>query len=160
MGDIKLANGKGIALIDDEDVGRIPLTGWHRHPQGYASHRWQRPDGTHTHILLHRLVMQAVKGQELDHINHDKLDCRKANLRFVTRAQNNQNWPGPLSVNKLGVKGVIKYRSRLYGHLFRASVQVAGKVIHRHGFRTLAEAELAAIDLRRMYHTHGPENRA
>lgn len=156
MAEIILANGKGVALIDDDDVGRIPLNGWHRHPQGYASHRWQRPDGKHTHILLHRWVMGAKNGQELDHVNHNKLDCRKANLRFVTRSQNNQNWPGPLAVNKLGVRGVIRYETKS-GERFRAAVQVNGKHIQKWGFRTLEAATDFAVALRRQHFTHSPE---
>lgn len=50
---------------------------------GYAS---TRIDGKNE--LIHRLVVGAKKGQIVDHINRNKLDNRKENLRIVTRQQN------------------------------------------------------------------------
>lgn len=46
--EIKLANGKGVALIDDEDAARIPLTGWYRHPQGRAAAELRKRYFTHS----------------------------------------------------------------------------------------------------------------
>ena len=158
MAEIYLANGKGVALIDDEDVGRIPLTGWYIHNQGYAQHRWRRPDGSHTHELLHRVVMNAKSGQELDHINHNRLDCRKSNLRLVTRSQNNENWPGAQSTNKLGIRGVMRYETK-GGPRFRASIQVRGKQMQKWGLLSLEEATAKAVALRREHFTHSPDNR-
>lgn len=40
---------------------------------------------------LHRLVMSAVTGEIIDHINRDTLDNRLSNLRKVTKLQNNVN---------------------------------------------------------------------
>lgn len=40
---------------------------------------------------MHRLIMNAKSNQEIDHINHNGLDNRKINLRFVTRSQNMAN---------------------------------------------------------------------
>ncbi len=43
-------------------------------------------------FLLHRFVIEANKGDPIvDHINGDKLDNRRINLRFVTSSQNAQN---------------------------------------------------------------------
>lgn len=41
--------------------------------------------------LLHREIMQAGSGQTVDHINSNKLDNRRANLRFVNSSQNASN---------------------------------------------------------------------
>ncbi|MCE5339610.1 MAG: HNH endonuclease [Planctomycetaceae bacterium] len=43
------------------------------------------------HIPLARFVMNAKKGQIVDHINRNPLDNRRCNLRFVTKRQNNLN---------------------------------------------------------------------
>ena len=51
---------------------------------------------------MHRIIMEAETGQEVDHINGDKLDNRKDNLRFCTHQQNMVNWN-----NK---RGKSKYR--------------------------------------------------
>ena len=58
-------------------------------------------------LYLHRLVMGCTKGDKtiIDHIDRNKIDCRKNNLRFVTRCQNNMN-SCVSSDNTSGIKGV------------------------------------------------------
>jgi len=43
------------------------------------------------HILLSRFIMDAKKGQIIDHINRKPLDNRRTNLRLVNKRQNNLN---------------------------------------------------------------------
>lgn len=40
---------------------------------------------------LHRLIMGAKKGEEVDHINHDRMDVRKKNLRLCKPSENAKN---------------------------------------------------------------------
>ena len=40
---------------------------------------------------VHRLIIQAKSGQEVDHRNHNGLDNRRSNLRIATRQQNGFN---------------------------------------------------------------------
>lgn len=54
---------------------------------GYAARNGLK-DGKRYSIYMHRVVMNAQPGEIVDHINHDRLDNRKANLRLVTKAQN------------------------------------------------------------------------
>jgi HNH endonuclease/AP2 domain len=42
-------------------------------------------------VYLHRFVMGAPKGMDVDHKNHDTLDCTRPNLRICTRSENLQN---------------------------------------------------------------------
>lgn len=81
-------------------------------------------------FLLHRFVMEANKGDpKVDHINGDKLDNRKVNLRFVTSIQNAQN--------KLKKKGTssqyIGVRKRVYNYGIRwtSKIQINGKAIEK-----------------------------
>ena len=62
-------------------------------------------------LLLHRLIMDAKKGQQVDHINRNSLDNRKENLRFCTSSQNLQN--SRLSKkNTSGYKGVYFFKNQ------------------------------------------------
>lgn len=58
-------------------------------------------------IYLHRLIMGCIKGDGtiIDHIDRNKVDCRKSNLRFVNNSQNTMN-SCIRSDNTSGVRGV------------------------------------------------------
>lgn len=80
-------NVRSYALIDDIDW---PLAAyrWSQHSAGYAYRMVKRQA-----IYLHREVMGLSYGDgtECDHINGDRLDCTRNNLRTGTTAQNRQN---------------------------------------------------------------------
>lgn len=86
-------------------------------------------------VRMHRLIMGALPGQIVDHINGDGLDNRRENLRIVSRAQNNQNARCFTGASKF--KGVAKHH---YTHKWRAYISVGGRQVHL-GFFT---EELAA----------------
>lgn len=48
-------------------------------------------NGVKKNILLHRWIMDAPKGMDIDHISHDTLDNRRSNLRITSRQGNMQN---------------------------------------------------------------------
>jgi len=54
---------------------------------------------------LHRFILKAKTNELVDHINHDKFDCRDENIRICTRSQNMMNTIIP-STNTSGFKGV------------------------------------------------------
>ena len=76
------------ALVDDEDYEVVNSYSWHVLRNGYAI---ARVKGTTKKILMHRLIMNAPSDKKIDHINQDKLDNRKENLRFATVAENARN---------------------------------------------------------------------
>ena len=86
---IPLPNGL-FAKVDDQDYHLVEHK-WHRHSAGYAQRHL--PDGRKE--KMHRDIMGLVPGDglQVDHINMDKLDNRRENLRIVTHAQNGQNRP-------------------------------------------------------------------
>ncbi len=78
----------GAALISLEDVPKVEGIPWFLTNQGYASCR-RMPSPKR--IMMHRLIMGAPDGMCVDHINHNKLDNRRQNLRIVTKAFNNHH---------------------------------------------------------------------
>lgn len=57
-------------------------------------------------VLVHRFILGAIRGQQVDHINGDSLDNRRCNLRFATQSQNMANMKGGRRPNKTRFKGV------------------------------------------------------
>lgn len=148
--EIDLVNDKGTALIDVEDAHKVSGYKWYLHRGGYA-YRNLLIGGRHRFCLLHRLITSAPRGSEVDHLNHNKLDCRKSNLRVVDKSRNMQNRKGADRRNKLGLRGVIAYRTKA-GIRYRASVQLFGrKCVYRHGITTPEEAAVVAAELRSRY---------
>ena len=74
--------------IDLEDLGKIQTGKWsfQNGNKGYCI----RIINTKT-TLLHHIILGRSDGFEVDHINGDRMDNRKDNLRFVTSAQNKMN---------------------------------------------------------------------
>lgn len=105
---IKLSGkrGEGLSILVDDDVGEVVSDAkWFLATGGYAySNRLG---------LLHRLVMSPTDFEVVDHINGDKLDNRRANLRVCSqkdnmRNQKKRNYKNPSSP----YKGVRLYKSR------------------------------------------------
>jgi len=75
-------------IFDLEDYELISERIWTRNKQGYFISKYR----THKNqILLHRLIIGSPKGMDIDHINGDKQDNRRLNLRITTRQQNSFN---------------------------------------------------------------------
>lgn len=73
-------------LVDDEDFEKVNKFKWNLNQKGYV-----RGTARAGRNRLHRYLMQCPKGLEIDHINGDKLNNRKENLRICTCSQNSKN---------------------------------------------------------------------
>lgn len=71
-------------MVDDDDFERLSHNRWHRHPQGYAWRKTSKGAGKTITLLMHRVVMNAPAGMEVDHIHGNKLDNRKSELALIT----------------------------------------------------------------------------
>ena len=80
------------ALIDAEDYDALARWSWALNDKGYAQ-RSTTVRGKRINHRMHREILGLVAGDglEVDHINGDPLDNRRANLRIVTHAENHQN---------------------------------------------------------------------
>lgn len=95
MKKIPLTQGK-FAIVDDADFEWLNQFSWHYHNLGYA----RGANG-----FMHRLINNTPVGLETDHMNQDKLDNRRSNLRSVTASVNQSNKPISRN-NTSGVQGV------------------------------------------------------
>jgi len=113
--EIPLTRGK-VAIVDDEDYEVVSAFKWHCTSHGYASR--VNPE-TKKREYLHRFLVKPSVGNVVDHINHDKLDNRRSNLRECTQKQNMHNGRGVAGTSRY--KGVSykpgrrkPWRARLY----------------------------------------------
>src|SRR3990167_10756872 len=104
MKKVKLTKGR-FAIVDDEDFEWINQWKWWYTTRGYAVREEKRKL-----IFMHRLINKTLLGFDTDHVNRNKLDNRKKNLRTVTRSQNFMNL-NPRKNNSSGVIGVQKNKN-------------------------------------------------
>lgn len=126
------------AIVDDEDYGMFAQHRWYMANIGYAMRRpWKAPCQ-----YLHRLIAGAKKGEFVDHLNGNKLDCRRCNLRIATRSQNQMN-RGVQRNNSLGLKGISfdKRRGKFYARIVTEGVKT-----HLGTFSTKEEAKIAYVE--------------
>lgn len=90
----QLILAKGVVIYDDQDHELIDQYRWHVSDLGYAVWRG-RVDGVQKTIRMHRLIMQCPDKLVVDHLNHNRLDNRRANLRICTQAENTRNRKEP-----------------------------------------------------------------
>jgi hypothetical protein len=130
--EIKLTRGL-VAIVDDEDYDFLSQRKWTAMPVRDGFYAYNKIG------LMHRIVMKAPKGTQVDHADGNKLDNRKSNLRFCTASQNLYNRKTPKS-NRLGFTGVCERKNE---HRFTAYIH-ANKVRYWLGsFATAIEAALA-----------------
>lgn len=81
------------ALVDPHDAERLGDLRWYLRSNGYVARQETIGRKKQRTVLLHRSIMGLVPGDRLtvDHVNHDPLDNRRANLRVCTHAENCQN---------------------------------------------------------------------
>ncbi len=119
-------SGKSFALVDDELYDELNKYHWSISTNGYAQRRVKI--GNRTSIIhMHRQIMGLTFGDKqcIDHINRDRLDNRKSNLRLCTRTENNHNMKLNKR-NKSGAKGVYVQSKKI----LRVSIMVNRKNIY------------------------------
>lgn len=122
------------ALYDPEDEGLASESTWRLSTHGYVMRNsWNKTKER----FFHRAVLGAKPGEDVDHINGNPLDNRRANLRIVTRAENLQNRARLTKINTSGYRGVsfCKQTKR-----WRGKAQINGRLYHVGRFATAEEA--------------------
>lgn len=121
-----------VAILDEDDYKLVSSYNWWLTKQGYA-YTQTCVKNVRTTILMHRLIMQPGD-KEVDHANGDKLDNRRANLRYCTRSQNNANRPHTIGK----YKGV-----RFSKNAWQAEIKKNKKYIYIGRFKEIKDAAKA-----------------
>lgn len=137
------------AKVDVEDFDKVSRYHWHKDNAGYArTNIW----GNNRKVAaprMHRIVLGVTDRKlHVDHINGDKLDNRKANLRVVTASQNLMN-RGPQANNASGYKGVYWIKEK---RKWRAEIAYSGIRKHLGYFTNVHDAARAYNEAARKYH--------
>lgn len=129
-----------VALVDDEDYRELARHKWSVNGAGrYASRNNKQVDGKRVSpgaILMHRQILNAPGGMEVDHINGNGLDNRRSNLRLCTHSQNGKNARQP--PGRALFRGVEPHQGK-----YRARICVDGRRVHFWPFETPIEAARA-----------------
>lgn len=126
--EIRLSPTK-VTLIDDEDFDRIGKLKWGFDGRyAYRKHhlRMDVEKQIYKKIYLHQVINNTPDGLGTDHINCDKLDNRRANLRTTTRSGNEANKPKKAGCSSK-YKGVCWFKLR---RKWKAEIKINGKKKH------------------------------
>lgn len=126
---------QGVVIVDDDIADLLARRNWRLHltHKGYAVVR----------LPLHHLVYGVpTEGKVIDHINGNRLDNRRANLREATTYQNMQGCRHTRKRNATGLRGVFSMKNGRFG----ARGRVNGHLVHVRGsFSTAREAHAAYL---------------
>lgn len=106
---IPLTQGK-FAIVDAEDFDFLMQWKWHFN-SSYAKRCVKAIGGGYRKEWMHRVINKTPDGFETDHINGNRLDNRKCNLRTATVNQNQHNQRKHID-NRSGYKGVAWHKRR------------------------------------------------
>jgi hypothetical protein len=148
MKTIKLKNG-GETTVDDDDFEKLSKYSWHKNSFGYIVRceyvgrtlsKNKKVTILTKSFFMSREIMSAPSGMQVDHIDGNKTNNTKQNLRNVTQHQNLMN-KGIYKNNKTGYKGVtIDKNAKLSNRPYRATIKANGKKISLGYYATPEEA--------------------
>lgn len=135
---VKAGESFHLTAVDDDIAdaleGKSLSLGSHGYAQSFFAGRVD---------VLHRWIMGCRKGDGriVDHINRDRLDNRRQNLRLVSASENNQNW------DRRPLAGAYPTR---HGR-FTAKVGLQGRQHYLGTYDTAEQAAAVAAEFRRQH---------
>lgn len=142
IAEIPLTNG-GTTIVDASLLPELTKKNWSKSPNGYAcSIVGLGSRGSHKKIYLHRIVNQTPDGAQTDHINGDRLDNRRENLRTATGSQNQRHSKKRNRLGKASSKFKGVYWSKTREH-WVAQIRYGGKQRYLGGYDNERDAALA-----------------
>lgn len=154
MMEVPLANGRGVAVVDEEDYPLVGEYRWVLQLEGkrsYAVYRFMA-GGKRRSLRMHRLILPDVS--IVDHINGNGLDCRRENLRAADNTRNGFNVGAKQRKRKSSrYKGVhFNKGARPASRPWSATIQAFGERHHLGQFATDEEAAHAYDTGAHKYH--------
>lgn len=141
---IALTRGK-TAVVDDADYRFVSGFKWRAMPanngRSWEGATWYAGTGRNTR-MMHRIIMKAPKGVQVDHRNRDGLDNRRRNLRLATRGQQRANSGRSKPPGGSRFKGVSWWKGHGHDAMWRARLQKDGKVYIRYSTNEEEAAEM------------------
>jgi hypothetical protein len=132
-------------IIDSDDFNKVSVFNWSLHKSGYAvANIGYKKTGFKSTILLHRLIM-SFPNKLIDHINMDKRDNRKSNLRSCSYSENKCN-----SYKKSNA--ISKGISIISSGKFRVRITKNNKTITIGYYSSLDDAKKSYYESRKLYH--------
>ena len=134
-------------FFDLEDYDKIKDYCW-LYSNGYVVSSLYLGNNTSKCVTLSRFLINAQEGYVVDHINHDKRDNRKINLRIATVSQNGMNMIPPQN-KEYQCRG-IEYNSKV--EKWVARITVDNKRINLGYFNILEDAIATRKDAEEKYY--------
>lgn len=123
---IELTQGY-VALVDEGDIEVLSRYRWKilkASGKLYACRSRKLPGKKHVTLLMHRAILDAPKGLNVDHRNGNGLDNRRCNLRLATDAENQRNRGVAFGTSRF--KGVHWNKPRKIWHSQIANGEICG----------------------------------
>lgn len=137
-----LLNGGAEAVVDESDYEQVREFHWYRYISKkkrkihYAYCVIRLNGGKRTSLKMHRIIMDAADGEQVDHRDGDGLNNRRSNLRVCTHGENLAN-----SFRSRGASRYVGVTRNRDGKRWRATVNKDGVKLYDEWFDT---EELAA----------------
>jgi hypothetical protein len=144
MKKIKLTQGLS-AQVDDSDYPWLNVWKWCAVKGKYTYYAVRsKPGERHKLLWMHRLIMNTPDDQEVDHQDHNGLNCQRHNMRNATHSENKKNVT-PFGRSKyLGVS--------YHGKRIQASININGKPTHLGYFKTEEAAARRYDEMAKLHH--------
>jgi hypothetical protein len=141
--EIRLYDGS-ITVVDDDDFEKYGEYKFYSNGKGHVYRNGE--NGT---MYLHREIMNAPDGMIVDHINGDKLDNRKSNLRLATPRQNQFNKRKTTKETSSLYKGVCWIKKT---NAWLSSIRIDGVRTNLGYYETEEAAAIAYNEKAKQYH--------
>jgi len=135
-----LANSTEYAICDIQDWEKIKQYRWYLGINGYPATRVKGKT-----VCLHQFLMAREKGYVIDHINRNRLDNRRENLRYASLRVNSINTTARSNSGHLGIYILKSGR-------YQAKIRNSGKNVSLGTYNTLEEAIAVRAKAEAEYH--------